>query len=163
MAYPGFQRGVCLRSGPIQKVGGGLQFQYTKSGGGGALQVRYTKSGGALQVRYTKSGRGGGGFRYDIRKVGGGGRASGPIYQSMDIRKVGGGGGGRASGPIYQSMDIRKVGGGGGGGALQVRYTKSGAIPLQIPLGTQKISTCTYLRATSHARANERNIHAGKG
>ena len=23
MAYPGFQRGGCLRSGPIQKVGGG--------------------------------------------------------------------------------------------------------------------------------------------
>ena len=32
MAYPGFQRGVCLRSGPIQKVGGG---------GGGGLQVQY--------------------------------------------------------------------------------------------------------------------------
>ena len=94
MAYPGFQRGVCLRSGPIQKVGGGASVPiYEKWGGGGALQVRYTKSGGALQVR----------------------------------------------------------------------YTKSGAIPLQIPLGTQKISTCTYLRATSHARANERNIHAGKG
>ena len=43
------------------------------------------------------------------------------------IRKVGG-----ASGPIYE-----KWGGGGGGG-----------IPLQIPLGAQKISTCTYLRAT---------------
>ena len=114
MAYPGFQRGVCLRSGPIQKVGGGLQVQYTKSGGGG------------------------------------GGGASGPIYQKWE-------GGGGASGTIYEKW------GGGGGGALQVRYTKSGAIPLQIPLGTQKISTCTYLRATSHARANERNIHAGKG
>ena len=47
VAYPGFQREGCLRSGPIQKVGGG----------GGALQVRYTKSGGGgggipLQVRY---------------------------------------------------------------------------------------------------------------
>ena len=53
MAYPGFQRGGCLRSGPIQKVGGG----------------------GALQVRYTKSGEAGGGgvhFRSDIRKEGGG-------------------------------------------------------------------------------------------
>ena len=62
--------------------------------------------------------------------------------------KSGGGGGGVASGPIYEKWE-----GGGGGGALQVRYTKSGgggggAIPLQIPLGTQKISTCTYLRAT---------------
>ena len=74
MAYPGFQRGGCLRSGPIQKVGGG------------ALQVLYTKSGG---------------------------------------------GGHSASGPI--------------------------------PLGTLKISTCTYLRATSHARTNGRKIHAGKG
>ena len=35
VAYPGFQREGCLRSGPIQK-----------SEGGGALQVRYTKSGG---------------------------------------------------------------------------------------------------------------------
>ena len=47
VAYPGFLREGCLRSGPIQKVGGG---------GGGALQVRYTKSGGGggipLQVRY---------------------------------------------------------------------------------------------------------------
>ena len=40
VAYPGFQREGCLRSGPIQKVGGG--------GGGG----------------------GGGRFRSDIRKVG---------------------------------------------------------------------------------------------
>ena len=53
MAYPGFQRGGCLRSGPIRKVGEG-------GGGGGEcpLQVRYTKSGGGggggipLQVRY---------------------------------------------------------------------------------------------------------------
>ena len=58
VAYPGFQREGCLRSGPIQKVGGGPI--YEKWGGGGALQVRYTKSGGGgggggaipLQVRY---------------------------------------------------------------------------------------------------------------
>ena len=43
VAYPGFQRGGCLRSGPIRKVGGG-------GGGGGAVH-----------------------FRSDIRKVGGGG------------------------------------------------------------------------------------------
>ena len=76
MAYPGFQRGGCLRSGPIQKVGGALQVRYTKSGGGGG---------------------------------GGGGCTSGPIYEKWE-------GGHSASGPI--------------------------------PLGTQKISTCTYLRAT---------------
>ena len=32
VAYPGFQRGGCLRSGPIRKVGGG--------GGGGAVHFR---------------------------------------------------------------------------------------------------------------------------
>ena len=94
------------------------------------LKVRpHTKSGG---------GGGGGGFRSDIRKVGGGGR-----FRS-DIRKVGGGGGGGgASGPIYEKwrggrfrFNIRKVGGGG--------HSASGPIPLR----TQKISTCTYLRAT---------------
>ena len=59
VAYPGFQRGGCLKSGP-----------HTKSEGGGALQVRYTKSGGASGPIYEKwGGRGGGG----------GGGASGPI------------------------------------------------------------------------------------
>ena len=33
MAYPGFQRGGCLRSGPILKAGGG------GGGGGGVLSV----------------------------------------------------------------------------------------------------------------------------
>ena len=47
MAYPGFQRGGCLRSGPIRKVGGG-------GGGGGG-------GGNSLQVRYEKWGGGGGG------------------------------------------------------------------------------------------------------
>ena len=60
MAYPGFQRGGCLRSGPIRKVGGSpLQVRYTKSGGGG--------------------GGGGGGGQFasgPIRKVGGGRGAS---------------------------------------------------------------------------------------
>ena len=37
-AYLGFQRGGCLRSGPIRKVGGG-------GGGGNSLQVRYEKWG----------------------------------------------------------------------------------------------------------------------
>ena len=73
MAYPGFQRGGCLRSGPIRKVCGGQSTSgpiYEKWGvGDSPLQVRYTKSGGGggggggdspLQVRYTKSGGGGG-------------------------------------------------------------------------------------------------------
>ena len=52
MAYPGFQRGGgCLRSGPIQKVGGGASKRGGDGGGGGALQVRYTKSGGAFHFR----------------------------------------------------------------------------------------------------------------
>ena len=64
VAYPGFQRGGCLRSGPIRKVGGG----------GGAVHFR---------VRYTKSGGGGGGqfASGPIRKVGG--------HFRSDIRKVG--------------------------------------------------------------------------
>ena len=42
MAYPGFQRGGCLSSGPIRKVGGGGGgavgfWPDTKSGGGGAV------------------------------------------------------------------------------------------------------------------------------
>ena len=66
VAYPGFQREGCLRSGPIHKVGGrgggrasGPIYEKWGGGGGGgggrALQVRYTKSGGGaipLQVRY---------------------------------------------------------------------------------------------------------------
>ena len=74
VAYPGFQRGGCLRSGPIRKVWGGQSTSgpiYEKWGvGDSPLQVRYTKSGG-------EGGGGGGGgdshFRSDIRKVGGGG------------------------------------------------------------------------------------------
>ena len=65
MAYPGFQRGGHLRSGPIRKVGGG---------GASPLQVRYTKSGeggNSLRVQYEKWGRAGEG--------GGGHSASGPI------------------------------------------------------------------------------------
>ena len=64
-----------------------------------------------------------------------GGGASGPIYE-----KWGGGGGGGASGPIYEKWR-------GGHSAA------SGPIPL----GTQKISTCTYL-GILHTRE-----HAGKG
>ena len=71
VAYPGFQRGGCLRSGPIRKVGGGgspLQVRYTKSVGGGG-------GGSPLQVPYTKSGGGAVHIRSDIRKVGGGGNS----------------------------------------------------------------------------------------
>ena len=52
MAYPGFQRGGCLRSGPYEKWGGG--------GGRFRSDIRKVE-GGALQVQYTKSGGGGGG------------------------------------------------------------------------------------------------------
>ena len=61
-----------------------------------------------------------------------------------------GGGGGGGPGPLQVRYTKS---GGGGGGALQVRYTKSGgggggghSASGPIPLGTQKISTCTYLR-----------------
>ena len=66
-----------------------------------------------------------------IQKVGGGG---GGALLIRYTKSGGGGGGGCASGLIYE-----KWGGGGGGG-----HSASGPIPL----GTQKISTCTYLRAT---------------
>ena len=102
-----------------------LNFYAVGGGGERALQVRHTKSGG------------GGRFRSDIRKVGGGG--GGRALQVRYTKKWGGGGAG-ASGPIYEKWrgerfrsDIRKVGGGGGG------HSASGPIPL----GTQKISTCT--------------------
>ena len=80
VAYPGFQREGCLRSGPIQIVGGRFR------------------------------------------------------------------------------SDIRKVGGGGGVGAipLQVRYLWAHRKYLHVP-------TYVLPRYTSHARANERKIHAGKG
>ena len=68
VAYPGFQREGCLRSGPIQKVGGG------GGGGGGASGPIYEKWGGG--------GGGGGGASGPIHeKWGGGGghSASGPI------------------------------------------------------------------------------------
>ena len=65
---------------------------------------------------------GGGALQVRYTKSGGG---EGGHFRS-DIRKVGGGG---ASGPIYEKW--------GGGG-----HSASGPIPL----GTQKISTCTYLR-----------------
>ena len=46
MAYPGYQRRGCLRSGPIRKVGGGSTSGpiYEKREGDSPLQVRYTKS-----------------------------------------------------------------------------------------------------------------------
>ena len=58
MAYPGFQRGGCLRSGPIRKVGGG-------GGGGQSTSGPIYESGGkGGPIRFrsdTKSGGGGGG------------------------------------------------------------------------------------------------------
>ena len=133
------------------------------------LKVRpHTKSGGVVN------------FRSDIRKVGGGGGgggqfASGPIRKvggrdSLQVRyeKWGGGGG--------DSLQTKSGGGGGGGGSpLQVRYTKSGggggggASPLRVRylcLAHRKylhVPTYVLPRYTSHARANELIIHAGKG
>ena len=104
VAYPGFQRGGCLRSGPIRKVEGGGGGQSTS----GPIYEKWGE-GGAVH------------FRSDIRKVGQ--FASGPIRKvggQSDIRKVGGGGGGRA---IRFGSDTKSVWGGGGGAIpLQVRY-----------------------------------------
>ena len=85
MAYPGFQRGGCLR------------WPHTKSGGGGS----------PLQVRYTKS-RGGGGGQFasgPIRKVVGGGGGGGLVWHTENTLSLikndynfdhGGGGGAQA-------------------------------------------------------------------
>ena len=68
VAYPGFQRGGHLRSGPIRKVGGG-------GGGGGPVHfrsdIRKVGGGGAIRFGSDTKSRGGGG--------GGGHSASGPI------------------------------------------------------------------------------------
>ena len=98
VAYPGFQQGGCLRSGPIRKVGGG-----GGGGGGSPLQVPYTKSGGEGQSTsgpiYEKCG-GAVHFRSHIRKVGGGGAVtSGPS---------GGGGGGSPLQVRYLCLAHRK-------------------------------------------------------
>ena len=60
MAYTGFQRGECLRSGPIRKVGVQSTSGPIKWGGGG---------GGWGAVH----------FKSDLRKVGGGGGVPDPI------------------------------------------------------------------------------------
>ena len=62
VAYPGFQRGGCLRSGPILKAGGGGG----GGGGGGVLSVSgpiRKAGGGVLSVSdpIRKGGGGGGG------------------------------------------------------------------------------------------------------
>ena len=93
-------------------------------------------------------------------KSGGGPFASGPI------RKVGGGGGGA----IRFRYDTKS----GGGGGLQVQYEKwggggGGTSPLQVRylcLAHRKylhVPTYVLPRYTSHTRANELIIHAGKG
>ena len=117
---------------------------------GGASGVSRISARGVLKVRpHTKSGGGGGG-----------GGASGPIYEkwgggggrALQVRYTKSGGGGGASGPIYE-----KWGGGGGGGIpLRVRYLWAHRKYLHVP-------TYVLPRYTSHARANERKIHAGKG
>ena len=75
MAYPGFQRGGCLSSGPIRKAGGGAVgfWPGTKSGGGGGGGG----GGGCCRflARYEKRGGGGGavGFGPGTKSGGGGG------------------------------------------------------------------------------------------
>ena len=103
MAYPGFQRGGCLRSGPIRKVGGGGGGQSTS---GPIYMYEKWEGGGTVH------------FRSDIRKVcvcvcvwGG------AVHVRSDIRKVCVCGGGQStSGPIY-----KKCGRGVGGGAVRFR------------------------------------------
>ena len=125
---------------------------------GGASGVSRISARGVLKVRpHTKSGGGGGG---------GGQFASGPI------RKVGGGGGG-GGGDNSLQVQYEKWWG-GGANSLQVRYEKwggggGGTIPLQVRYlclaHREYLHVPTYVlpRYTSHARANELKIHAGKG
>ena len=56
MAYPGYQRRGCLRSGPVRKVGGGLHFRsdIRKEGGGQSISGPiYKKCGGGGQFADT--------------------------------------------------------------------------------------------------------------
>ena len=143
MAYPGFQRGGCLRSGPIRKVGGG---------GGSPLQVRYTKSvWGAIRLRSdTKSGGGASPLQVRYAKSGGGGGGGG---NSLQVRYEKWGGG--SPDPIYEKWGW---GGGGGGGPFRFRsdtfvwHTEN--IYMYLP---------TCYQGMLHTRANERKIHAAKG
>ena len=86
------------------------------------------------------------------KKWGGGGGGGGALQ--VPYTKSGGGGGG--GGGVRFRSDIRKVGGGGGGGAFRFRYLWAHRKYLHV---------LTYVlpRYTSHARANESKIHAGKG
>ena len=91
VAYPGFQRGECLRLGPIRKVGegGGVQSLTTGGGGGGTVRLRRGGGGGGSRLR---RGRGEGGEQsaYDGGEGGGG----------SPLTTGGGGGGGAGQGPL---------------------------------------------------------------
>ena len=66
------------------------------------------------------------------------------VLKIRPIRKVGGGGGG-----AIRFRSDTKRGGGGGRFRSDIRNVGGGQFASgPIPLGTQKISTCTYLRAT---------------
>ena len=94
MAYPGFQRGGCLSTGPIRKAGGG--------GGGGGGAVGFwpdTKSGGGV---LSVSG--------PIRKAGGGG-GRGVLLVSGPIQKAGGGGRGGGCCRFLVRYEKRRGGG----------------------------------------------------
>ena len=84
MAYPGFQRGGCLRSGPIRKVGGG---------GGGGLQSLTTGGGGGGQS--ANDGGGGGGAGGGVQSLTTGG-------EGVQLLTTGGG-----------AVRLRRGGGGG--------------------------------------------------
>ena len=94
MAYPGFQRGGCLSSGPIRKAGGGGAVGFwpgTKSGGGvGVLSV----SGPVRKAGGGGGGGGGGGccrFLARYEKQGGGGGGGGAVGFGPGTKSGGGG------------------------------------------------------------------------
>ena len=123
-AYPGFQRGGCLRLGPIRKVGGGgggssLQVRYEKWGGGGGCSPLTTGGGGGVQSAYD----GGGGGGSPLTTGGGGGGA---------VAYDGGGGGQSAYDGGWGGVQSLTTEGGSplttGGGAVRLRRRGGGGV-----------------------------------
>ena len=127
MAYPGFQRGGCLRSGPIRKVGGG--------GGQSTSGPIYESGGKGGPIR----------FRSDTKSGGGGERVvSYPDPDSHSCGWITSRSGDVIHPQLWESGSGYETRGGGGGGGGQ---SASGPIPL---FGTQKIPTYVLPRYTSH-------------
>ena len=105
------------------------------SGADAGFRVR----GGASGVSRIQKIGGGGGGALQVRYTKSGGALQVPYTKS---------GGGGASGPIYEKW--------GGGGPFHFRYLWARRKYVHVP-------TYVLPRYTSHARANERKIHAGKG